>query len=125
MFCWDLILIYIGFKFLDGAGSLGVVDNISRYLWRRIENSTRQIEVEFFAHLHNLSLRWHLSRKTGEVVRVMEQGPWSFVHMLYWLLFNIIPTLVDIVIAVVFFSSVVDWYFGLMVLASMALYIRK
>ena len=76
-FRWDWILIYVGFKFLQGGGtgSMGLLNNLRSFLWIKIQQfTTRQIEVELFRHLHSLSLRWHLGRKTGEVLRVMDRG---------------------------------------------------
>lgn len=77
VFRWDWILIYVGFKFLQGGGtgSMGLLNNLRSFLWIKIQQfTTRQIEVELFRHLHSLSLRWHLGRKTGEVLRVMDRG---------------------------------------------------
>lgn len=49
-----------------GTGSMGFLNNLRSFLWIRIQQfTTREIEVQLFAHLHSLSLRWHLSRKTG------------------------------------------------------------
>lgn len=70
IFRWDLILIYVGLKVVQGGGAsgAGLLGSIRTLLWIKVEQyTTRQVEVKFFAHLHNLSLRWHLQRKTGEV----------------------------------------------------------
>lgn len=54
---------------------MGLLNNLRSFLWIKIQQfTTRQIEVELFRHLHSLSLRWHLGRKTGEVLRVMDRG---------------------------------------------------
>ncbi|XP_055303857.1 ATP-binding cassette sub-family B member 6 [Sitodiplosis mosellana] len=125
-FCWDWILIYVGFKFLQGGGtgSMGLLNNLRSFLWIRIQQfTTREIEVELFSHLHNLSLRWHLARKTGEVLRIMDRGTDSINNLLNYILFSIAPTIIDILIAVVFFSVTFNWYFGIIVFATMVLYI--
>jgi hypothetical protein len=82
-------------------------------------------QVELFKHLHGLSLRWHLSRKTGEVLRVMDRGTDSINNLLNYILFSIVPTIVDILIAVGYFISAFNGWFGLIVFVTMSLYIGK
>uniref|UniRef100_A0A182J8S9 ATP-binding cassette sub-family B member 6 n=1 Tax=Anopheles atroparvus TaxID=41427 RepID=A0A182J8S9_ANOAO len=125
-FRWDWILMYVGFKFLQGGGtgSMGLLNNLRSFLWIRIQQyTTREIEVELFRHLHSLSLRWHLNRKTGEVLRVMDRGTDSINNLLNYILFSITPTIVDILIAVVFFITAFNWWFGFIVFLTMTLYI--
>lgn len=125
-FRWDWILIYVLFKFLQGGGtgSMGLLNNLRSFLWIRIQQyTTREIELELFRHLHNLSLRWHLSRKTGEVLRVMDRGTDSINNLLNYILFSIVPTIVDIIVAVVFFITAFNGWFGLIVFLTMMLYI--
>lgn len=123
---WDWVLIYVAFKFLQGGGtgSMGLLNNLRSFLWIRIQQyTTREIEVELFRHLHSLSLRWHLNRKTGEVLRVMDRGTDSINNLLNYILFSIVPTIVDILVAVVFFITAFNWWFGLIVFVTMSLYI--
>ncbi|XP_051175300.1 ATP-binding cassette sub-family B member 6 [Leptopilina boulardi] len=125
-FRWDLVLIYVGFKFLQGGGTggMGFLNNLRSFLWIRVQQYTsREVEVELFRHLHNLSLRWHLGRKTGEVLRVVDRGNDSINNLLNYILFSIVPTIVDIIIAVIFFISVFNKWFGLIVFSTMVLYI--
>lgn len=125
-FRWDWVLIYVAFKFLQGGGtgSMGLLNNLRSFLWIRIQQyTTREIEVELFRHLHSLSLRWHLNRKTGEVLRVMDRGTDSINNLLNYILFSIAPTIVDILVAVVFFITAFNWWFGLIVFITMSLYI--
>ncbi|XP_034936655.1 ATP-binding cassette sub-family B member 6, mitochondrial [Chelonus insularis] len=123
---WDLIVIYVLFKFLQGGGtgSMGVLNNLRSFLWIRIQQfTTREVEVELFRHLHSLSLRWHLGRKTGEVLRIMDRGTDSINNLLNYILFSIVPTIIDILIAVIFFVSSFNHWFGLIVFITMFLYI--
>ncbi|XP_066593648.1 ATP-binding cassette sub-family B member 6 [Prorops nasuta] len=125
-FRWDLVLIYVAFKFLQGGGTggMGVLNNLRSFLWIRIQQyTTREIEIELFRHLHSLSLRWHLQRKTGEVLKVMDRGTDSINNLLNYILFSIVPTIVDIIIAIVFFVSAFNKWFGLIVFITMSLYI--
>ncbi|OAD55726.1 ATP-binding cassette sub-family B member 6, mitochondrial [Eufriesea mexicana] len=126
LFRWDLILIYVAIKFLQGGGTggMGFLNNLRSFLWIRIQQyTTREIEVELFRHLHNLSLRWHLGRKTGEVLRVMDRGTDSINNLLNYILFSIIPTIIDIVVAVTFFVIAFNKWFGLIIFLTMSFYI--
>jgi len=76
-----------------------------------------------FAHLHALSLNFHLNRKTGEVLRVMDRGTASIVSLLSYILFNIVPVFVDIGVAVGYFVFAFGWAFALIVFVTMTLYI--
>lgn len=81
--------------------------------------------IIFSRHLHGLSLRWHLGRKTGEVLRVMDRGTDSIDNLLNYILFSIVPTIIDIIVAIIFFISAFNKWFGLIVFATMILYIGK
>ena len=87
--------------------------------------TTREIEVDLFQHLHHLSLRWHLQRKTGEVLRVMDRGTDSINNLLNYIIFSITPTIVDLIVAVIYFTYMFNWWFGLIVFLTMFLYICK
>lgn len=113
-----------------GYGSSSTRRERSRWatvITARIRNSTSfyTFQVELFRHLHSLSLRWHLARKTGEVLRVMDRGTDSINNLLNYILFSIVPTIVDIFIAVIFFISAFNAWFGLIVFVTMVLYIGK
>ena len=125
-FPFEAILIYVFLRFLQGGsvGSMGLSNNLRTYLWIRVQQYTsRALQVDLFTHLHSLSLRWHLGRKTGEVLRVMDRGTQSINNLLSYILFNILPTLVDIAIAVVYFVVAFDGWFGLIVFTTMVGYI--
>ncbi|XP_026327453.1 ATP-binding cassette sub-family B member 6, mitochondrial isoform X2 [Hyposmocoma kahamanoa] len=125
-FCWDLVLIYVFFKFLQGGGTggMGFLNNLRSFLWIRVQQyTTRELELELFKHLHELPLRWHLSRKTGEVLRVMDRGTDSIDNLLSYILFSITPTIVDILIAIGYFVTAFNVWFGFIVFSTMVLYI--
>src|SRR5262249_4493759 len=56
----------------------------------------RAIAVETFVHLHQLSLRFHLERRTGGLSRLVERGTNAVDTILRWLIFNIVPTLIEL-----------------------------
>jgi ATP-binding cassette subfamily B (MDR/TAP) protein 6 len=128
VFRWDLILIYVALKFMQGGGTggMGLLNNLRSFLWISVQQyTTREVEVDLFRHLHGLSLRWHLGRKTGEVLRVMDRGTDSINNLLNYILFSIAPTIIDILVAVIYFITYFNAWFGLIVFVTMALYIGK
>lgn len=76
-----------------------------------------------FSHLHGLSLQFHINRKTGEVLRVMDRGTNSIVQLLSQILFQVLPALANILVAVVVFTVKFSPPFGLIVFVTMALYL--
>ncbi|CAK5086801.1 unnamed protein product [Meloidogyne enterolobii] len=126
-FCWQLILIASIFKFLQGSGAQGgLLNTIRSFLWLRIQQyTTLEIEVDLLRHLHSLSLSWHLSRRTGEVLRIMEKGVDSMNTLLNYVLFNVLPSLLDIILASIFFFTNFNIYFGFLVLFTMIIYLGK
>lgn len=122
------MLIYVALSFLQGGGTggMGLFNNLRTFLWIRVQQyTTREIEIELFRHLHQLSLRWHLQRKTGEVLRVMDRGTDSINNLLNYIVFSIAPTILDLLVAVAYFVYAFNWWFGLIVFLTMFLYIGK
>jgi ATP-binding cassette subfamily B protein len=102
-----LVLAYAGARF---AGVL--FDNLRNVVFERVgQEATRELAVATFTHLHALSLRFHLARRTGEVTKVIERGTKSIDNMLYFLLFNIAPTVIELLAVLVIFWS--KFSFGL------------
>lgn len=118
-FLWKDILLYSSLSFL-GQGANSIFANFRSFLWISVQQfSTKKVQVELYGHLHQLSLGWHLSRKTGEILKVLDRGTSSVNTLLSFLLFNIIPAFADIAIAFVFFSYQFNIWFGLIVLVTM------
>ena len=62
-------------------GSMGLANNVRSFLWIQVQQYTsRALQVDLFSHLHCLSLRWHLGRKTGEVCA----GQWPGFHTAFF-----------------------------------------
>jgi ATP-binding cassette, subfamily B, heavy metal transporter len=94
-----LVVAYAGARF---GGVL--FDNLRNTVFERVgQDATRRLAETVFGHLHRLSLRFHLSRRTGAVTKVIERGTKSIDSMLYFLLFNIAPTVVELVAVTIIF----------------------
>ncbi|KAI7900968.1 uncharacterized protein BX663DRAFT_475984 [Cokeromyces recurvatus] len=121
-FAWLAVCAYVGFKFLQGGS--GLVQAVQNWLWIPVgQFTTREISVKLFAHLHNLSLHYHINRKTGEVLRVVDRGTNSVVQLLSQIVFQMFPALANILIAVVVFSIQFSIPFGFIVFVTMSLYL--
>ncbi|HQE00786.1 MAG TPA: ABC transporter transmembrane domain-containing protein, partial [Novosphingobium sp.] len=79
-------------------------DNLRNIVFERVgQEATRQLAEDVFARLHRLSLRFHLARRTGEVTKTIERGTKSIDVMLYFMLFNIAPTIIELTAVAVIF----------------------
>jgi ATP-binding cassette subfamily B protein len=87
-----------------------VFDNVRNIIFERVgQDSVRQLTEDVFRRLHELSLRFHLSRRTGEVTKTVERGTKSINSMIYFLLFNIAPTAVEMIAMAVIFYLKFGW----------------
>ncbi|KAM9328323.1 ATP-binding cassette sub-family B member 6-like isoform 2-T2 [Pholidichthys leucotaenia] len=110
--------------YYKNIGATGFVSNLRTFLWIRVQQFTnRVVQVRLFAHLHSLSLRWHLGRKTGEVLRSIDRGTSSVNSLLSYIVFSIFPTIADIVISIIYFITNFSAWFGLIVFVCMTLYL--
>lgn len=95
-----LVVAYAGARF----GSV-LFDNLRNAVFERVgQEAGRRLSDDVFKHLHRLSLRFHLDRRTGAVTKIVERGTKSIDTMLYFLLFNIAPTVLELAaVCVIFF----------------------
>jgi ATP-binding cassette subfamily B protein len=94
------------------AGRFATVafDNIRNIIFERVgQDAVRNLTEDVFARLHRLSLRFHLSRRTGEVTKVVERGTKSINSMIYFLLFNIMPTAIELLVVAGIFYFKFGW----------------
>jgi ATP-binding cassette subfamily B protein len=85
--------------------------------------TTRHIALQVFSHLHSLSLRFHLSKRTGAVSRDLERGVSSISDLLEWTLYSILPTLLEAVIVCGILTARYDAGFALIALATVLAYV--
>ena len=114
-----LVLAYAGARF---GGVLA--DNLRNALFEKVgQRAALALSSRVFRHVHSLSLRFHLERRTGSLTKIVERGTKSIDMMLYFLLFNIAPTIIELVaICIIFY---VKFGIGLVVgtLVVVAIYI--
>ncbi|KAI0315234.1 hypothetical protein OF83DRAFT_1062505 [Amylostereum chailletii] len=117
---WPYLFGYVALKFLQSSGGLAAVRDA---LWAPVmQYSDREMSQLSFTHLLNLSFAWHTRRKTGEVLRILDRGA-AINHTFELLLFTVLPTAIDIVVALVVFCIRLDWTLAVVIFFVMIAYV--
>ncbi|NOX08936.1 MAG: ABC transporter ATP-binding protein/permease [Gammaproteobacteria bacterium] len=121
-------LIILPLALLLAYGSLRLTSSLFNELRDAIfakvrHGATRSVSVKLLQHLYQLSLRFHLDRKTGGISRDMERGTRSVSSLLNYMAFSILPTLVEITLIAIILLSNYDLRFTLIALSSVIVYI--
>jgi ABC-type transport system involved in Fe-S cluster assembly fused permease/ATPase subunit len=90
---------------------------------RVAQRAIRKVALDTFRHLHALSLRFHLDRQTGGLSRVIERGAKGIEFLLTFLLFNVLPTLLEITMVCGALWYLFDWRYAAVTFATIAGYI--
>ena len=121
--------------FVLGAGGLTIAYGVSRVLdsgfqqlrdvvFAKVgQRALRRVGLETFQHIHNMSLRYHLSRKTGGLSRVMERGVKGVAFLLRFLLFSIGPLLLQLVLISGALAAFFDLRYLLVIVVAIVAYV--
>lgn len=110
---WGSICLFIFYRLLQGSN--GLLGASRAALWVPIgQYSYQELSTASFEHVHGLSLDFHLSKKTGEVLSALGKGS-SINNFLEQVTFQVVPMLIDLVVAVAFFLVAWDAYYALVV----------
>ncbi len=90
---------------------------------RVTQRAVRTIALQVFRHLHALSLRFHLNRQTGGVTRDIERGTRAVSSLVSFALFSIVPTLLEIVLVLIYLSTHYDIWFSIITFSALVIYI--
>ena len=90
---------------------------------RVMAGTSRTVMLLVFRHLHALSLKFHLDRRTGGLARDVERGGSAISDLLDWALYTILPTLVEVTLVILVLLTLYDASFALIVLATLVGYI--
>lgn len=90
---------------------------------RVTERAMRRVGLNVFKHIHNLELDFHLNRQTGGLSRDMERGVSGISFLMRFMVFNIVPILLEILFVVVIFFVNYGIKFALITLAAIVTYI--
>jgi ATP-binding cassette, subfamily B, heavy metal transporter len=87
------------------------------------QRALRRLAIETFQHIHALSMRYHISRKTGALSRIIERGVKGVDFLLRFLLFSIGPLILELSLVVVIFAVAFGWLYSVVVIVTIALYV--
>ncbi len=113
---------------LVGYGSLKLTSSLFNELrdavFARVRyHAMRRLSTQVLRHLHDLSLRYHLERQIGAVSRDLQRGTASVSALLNYMVFSILPMLVELALVIAVLVTQYDWIFTLVTLAAIALYV--
>ena len=86
-------------------------------------HAVRRLAYLAFEHMHKLSLRFHLERKTGGLTRVLERGRNAIETIVRMVIVQLIPTFVELGLIVIVLLRAFDWRYALVVLATVAVFL--
>jgi ATP-binding cassette subfamily B protein len=87
------------------------------------QRAIRRLAIETFTHIHRLSLRYHISRKTGGLSRIIERGVKGVDFLLRFMLFSIGPLILELTMVAVIFAWLFGWEYSAVVVVTIALYV--
>ncbi len=115
------LALLIGYGALRLTGSL--FNELRDSIFAKVRHGmVRHIARQVLQHLHTLALRFHLERKTGALSRDIERGTSSLSNLAVYLLFNIVPTLVEVVLVAVILLSGYSIWFAAITFITVAIY---
>ncbi len=86
------------------------------------QRALRALALETFEHIHRLSMRYHITRKTGGLSRIIERGVNGVDFLLRFMLFSIGPLILELILIAVFLLFLLDWTYVAVITFTIALY---
>ncbi|MCU0899785.1 MAG: ABC transporter ATP-binding protein/permease [Cypionkella sp.] len=87
------------------------------------QRALRQLALETFTHIHRLSLRYHITRKTGGLSRIIERGVKGVDFLLRFMLLSIGPLILELSMVSIIFAVVFGWQYAVVVVVVIAIYV--
>ncbi len=87
------------------------------------QRAIRRLAIETFTHIHRLSLRYHITRKTGGLSRIIERGVKGVDFLLRFMLLSIGPLILELSMVAVIFALVFGWQYAAVVVVTIGLYV--
>ncbi|MGH8195214.1 MAG: ABCB family ABC transporter ATP-binding protein/permease [Woeseiaceae bacterium] len=121
----SLLVLPVALLLAYGASRISVTlfTELRQVVFARVmARASREITLKVFRHLHGLSLKFHLGRRTGGVARDVERGGSAIAELLDWTLYTIVPTALEVLLVTIVLVWVYDWGFALITLATLTGY---
>jgi len=122
----QLLMIPLGFVLLYGGlrfGSVFLGELRDAVFSRVTESAMRKVGLEVFAHLHQLELDFHLSRQTGGISRDIDRGTNGINFMMRFMVFNILPTILELIGVMLILLFAFDFWFSAVTLVCVVVYV--
>lgn len=87
------------------------------------QRALRRVALETFAHIHRLSMRYHITRKTGGLSRIIERGVKGVEFLLRFMLFNLGPLILELALVSIFLGLYLDAYYLAVIAATITIYV--
>ena len=113
------VLLYVGMRF--GAVFLGELRDA--VFSRVTESAMSKVGLEVFAHLHQLELDFHLGRQTGGISRDIDRGTNGINFMMRFMVFNILPTIIELIVVMLILLFAFDVWFSAVTLVCVVAYV--
>ncbi|MCB2110793.1 MAG: ABC transporter ATP-binding protein/permease [Defluviimonas sp.] len=123
---WLLALGAVGLTVAYGIARIGSIgfNELRDALFVRVgQRALRKLALETFTHIHALSLRYHITRKTGGLSRIIERGVKGVEFLLRFMLLSVGPLILELGMVTVLFAVLFDWRYAVVVLATIVLYV--
>ncbi|MGC1488748.1 MAG: ABC transporter ATP-binding protein/permease [Albidovulum sp.] len=123
---WLLAVGAIGLVVAYGMARLGTTafNELRDAVFVRVgQRALRKLALETFTHIHRLSMRYHITRKTGGLSRVIERGVKGVDFLLRFMLLSVGPLILELSMVTVIFALVFDWRYAAVVMVTIWLYV--
>lgn len=121
------VALWLALFFLQGGaggGVAGLLPNLRSFLWIPISQSAyRRISLDIYTHVLQMDHSFHLHRKTGELLRIMDRGTASIQTLLGTVIFQIGPVIFDILAAAIFLAVKMRAWIAVIVVCTLGAYI--
>src|SRR5665213_13103 len=110
----------------NGVGRilLNVFNNLRDALFAKVgQHAVRNLAFQTFVHIHQLSLRYHLQRRTGGLARVIERGSNGIETIVRFTILNTLPTVFEFAFAAVVIAYQFDWTYLSVIAVTVVLYV--
>jgi ATP-binding cassette subfamily B protein len=110
----------------SGVGRIlmALFNNLRDALFARVgQHAVRELAYKTFVHMHDLSLRYHLQRRTGGLSRIIERGVRAIESIVRFTILSTIPTILEFVFAAAVITYQFDWVYLVVIAVTVGLYI--
>ncbi|WP_413871260.1 ABCB family ABC transporter ATP-binding protein/permease [Albidovulum sp.] len=123
---WLMVLGAVGLTVAYGVARVGSIgfNELRDVIFVRVgQRALRKLALETFTHIHRLSMRYHITRKTGGLSRIIERGVKGVEFLLRFMLLSVGPLILELTMVTVIFALAFDWRYAAVVVVTIALYV--